>query len=186
MVGDHQLARLDENDYCVPYVLEDLQSPNLFGDEWSAVIVSDYGKGSISKEVIQYLREVGLPVFVDTKCDPTPWIGSEAVMFPNLAEYKEFQQAYEWFAKVLLKRSSEGISLVEYGNVILSRPSCARFVRSVNGAGDTTLAAFVTSVMSGGNLDYCMRFAMAAAAISVENPFTYTPTLEEVETRLNS
>jgi len=181
MVGDHQIARWDEKDWCTPYIPADLL---VLLEDWDAIIVSDYGKGSVSKEVIQILRDLTIPVFVDTKCDPTPWIGSEAVMFPNLAEYKQYEQAYEWFGKVLLKRGKDGLAMVEYGNVVLTRPSVASYVRSVNGAGDTTLAAFVVAVMSGGTLDYCMKYAMAAAAVSVENPLTYAPTEAEVSQKL--
>jgi bifunctional ADP-heptose synthase (sugar kinase/adenylyltransferase) len=181
VVGDHQLARWDENDFCTPYKREDLL---VLLEEWDGIIVSDYSKGSITQEVIQILREVSLPMFVDTKTNPTSWIGSEAVMFPNLSEYKTFQQSYEWFGKVLLKRSAEGIALVEYGNVVLQRPALASLVRSVNGAGDTAMAAFVVSILGGANMDFALEYSMAAAAVSVEHPYTYAPTEQEVLDKL--
>lgn len=174
-----QIARWDEKDYCFPFQREDLL-PLLEAD---AIIVSDYGKGSVSKEVIQILRDYRGPLFVDTKKDPTDWIGSNAILFPNLKEYNEFQSSYEWFPQVVLKQGSEGLALVEFGKVVLHRPAMARFVTSVNGAGDTVIAAFVSSFLSGANLDYCLEFANAAAAISVEGEFTTTPQLSQVTER---
>jgi bifunctional ADP-heptose synthase (sugar kinase/adenylyltransferase) len=182
MCGDTQIARWDERDWCEPFTRADLL-PLLEAD---AIIVSDYGKGSVSKEVIQVLRETSLPLFVDTKGDPGGWIGSDAVMFPNLKEYKEFEEKYSWFPKVVLKCGSEGLKLLEYGKVVLSRPAKARFVKSVNGAGDTVLVAFVVALLGGCDLDYCLEFANAAAAIVVEKPFTASVTFEEVENRLYS
>ena len=81
-----------------------------------------------------------------------------------------------------------------------SSPAQARFIRSVNGAGDSVIAAFVYKYLTDkewgfGIFDYsrhnheqefyqgCLDFANAAAAIAVENPYTYAPTIEEVEER---
>ena len=60
MVGDHQIARWDENDVCTPVMgLERLR-------EVDAIVVADYGKGSIDKYTIEAIRKTqGIPVFVD-------------------------------------------------------------------------------------------------------------------------
>ena len=181
--GQTQLARWDENDFCVPYLREDLLV--LIEEPWDAIVVSDYGKGSVSKEVIQILRDLTIPVFVDTKQNPIEWLGSDALLFPNLSEYKQFQQIYEWFPRVILKQGKEGISLVEFGQVTLTRPSVATHVVSVNGAGDTTLAAFVVSALTGAGLIYCLEWSMAAAACAVESPYTSSPTWGEVDDKRN-
>jgi len=180
MFGDSQLARWDEEDWCPPYQKVDLLT---LLDGYDALVVSDYGKGSITKEVIQILRDVSqnIPVFVDTKCDPSPWLGSEAILFPNLKEYKQFEQGYGWFPKLVLKKGEEGVSLLEYGTAVLSRPSLVDYVVSVNGAGDTLLAAFVIATLSGSSLNYCLEWSQAAAAVAVENPYTYSPSVEEVD-----
>jgi bifunctional ADP-heptose synthase (sugar kinase/adenylyltransferase) len=182
MVGNVQLARWDENDWCEPFRKEDL----LAVIDCDAIIVADYGKGSISEEVIQILREVTIPVYVDTKRDPSPWLGSNAVMFPNLSEYRKFQNVYEWFPQVVLKCGADGLQLVQYGRMVLSRPALAREVVSVNGAGDTVIAAYADMSLSGGDQYACLDWANAAAGVVVGKSFTATPTVDEVEALYNT
>lgn len=183
MTGDTQLARWDEQDYCYPYSIEDLEGL----DAADVVIVSDYCKGSISKEVIQHLRrlaERGKTILVDTKGDPLPWVGSEAVLFPNRTEYARYKDHYAWIHNVILKQSSDGIAFVEFGNVVLTRPATADFVRSVNGAGDTVIAAFAVALRMGMNIPEILEFCNAAAACAVEQSLTSVVTMEEIENKL--
>ncbi len=174
-----QVSRWDEDDYCEPIQLKDL-------DQFRGVtglIVADYAKGSITPELIVELKGWSCPIFVDTKRDPSQWIGSEAILFPNLKEYLQFKDKYEWFPRLVLKQSEKGLALMEFGTAVLSRPSLARFVTSVNGAGDTVIAAFAMAFLSGANLDWCLTFANQAAALSVEKPYTSTSTLAEINSR---
>jgi bifunctional ADP-heptose synthase (sugar kinase/adenylyltransferase) len=175
-----QLARWDERDWCLPLANEDLL-PLIDCD---AIVVSDYGKGSVGENIVKILRNTSLPLFVDCK-DPRPWIGSRAIMFPNLKEFKEFAEDYSWFEKVVLKQGKEGISLVEYGNIVLTRPSLTKNVVSVCGAGDTVMAAFVVQFLRGSCFDYCLSWANAAAAVVIEKPFTSLATWFEADGMFN-
>jgi len=177
-----QIARWDEQDYSYPFERCDLL-PLLDAD---AVVVSDYGKGAITEEVIQILHDYRGPLFVDTKKDPSRWIGSNAVMFPNLKEYQEFSQFYEWFPRVVLKQGANGLSLLEFGKVVLHRPSRARFVKSVNGAGDTAMAGFIVASLTGADLPWCLEFANCAAALAVESDYTFSPLYEDVIYLMNT
>lgn len=179
MCNDVQIARWDEDDYCIPFSRADLL-PLVEAD---AIIVSDYGKGSLSEEVIQILSEVRVPLFVDTKNDPALWIESDAILFPNLREWKQYSQHYGWMSRVLLKGGAQGLNWVEYGETKLTSPSRAKFVKNVSGAGDTVLAAFVSAYLSGADRDWCLKFANSAAAVAVENEYTYSPTLQETLTK---
>lgn len=164
-----QLARWDENDFCWPYEKADLVGLL----EADAVIVSDYGKGSINEEVIQLLRQVAnaMPVFVDTKRDPSPWIGADVTMFPNMEEYKRYESKYEWFPQVVLKRGAAGLAFLEFGSVVYQLPASTTDVKSVNGAGDTVIAAFTLGALAGLSLPECMEFANTAAGLVVGQHF---------------
>ena len=182
IVGDQQLARWDENDYCEPTTLDE-RAVRLHGTS-EPMVISDYGKGSITPELVYLLSSLGLPLFVDTKSDPLPWLGARDItLFPNLSEYHRYQASYDWFPKVLLKRSEEGLAWLEYGRVSVSRPALAQKVVSVNGAGDTVLAAWVYAQTQGMDLVPSMEFANTAAAVVVEKPFTSVVTLEEISAR---
>lgn len=172
----HQLARWDVNDHCSPYTMADLV-PLITAD---AVIVADYGKGSITPAVVDLLHDAAIPVFVDTKSDPGPWVGSKAILFPNLTEYKQFANHYKWIEHVVLKRGAEGIAFLTYGQVVHQLPSLAKHVQCVNGAGDTVIATFALAIMEGCDVLAALTLANVAAANVVEQRFTNRTTTTEV------
>jgi|SRR5579859_497025 len=180
MVGDHQLARWDERDTCNPY--EGKVFPKV-----DAVVVADYQKGAITEDIIKKIGLLGGPVFVDTKGDPTPWKGITTAIFPNSKEFTKYNGEYYNFPGLLVwKASDAGLFLYRDTKLVANSPAQAKFVRSVNGAGDTVLAAFVYRYLympfEKIDDDYkeILDFANTAAAIAVENPYTYAPTKDEV------
>lgn len=169
MSGNLQLARWDEYDWCYPYPPDLAINTN----KYSCIVVCDYAKGSITPEVIDYLISLPLPLYVDTKRDPRPWLGSRDItLFPNKSEYDHYQESYDWFPKVLLKKGAEGLEWLEYGYGTYESPSEVREVVSVNGAGDTVLAAFVAEREL--PIQDRMGLANCAAAVVVEKPYTAT------------
>lgn len=193
MVGDHQLARWDEFDECTP--VYNLQ--RMVGID--AIVVADYGKGSVDDYTIEAIKRhqsdvAAIPIFVDTKRDPSVWSGVATAIFPNSKEFQQFSGAYyKYDGLICWKQGDQGLRLYRDTVSIAASPAAARQVRSVNGAGDTVLAAFVyrwlmdmdTYAYHEEGLDYegLLDFANTAAAIAVEHPFTYAPTLAEVEAR---
>ena len=180
VVGNYQLARWDESDECH----ENNTAARL--DDVDAVVVSDYGKGGITYPVWQNILDSGKPLFVDTKGSPIGWwtLDNRAIVFPNHKEYQE-QQDYVGFKLCVLKQGAHGLSLLSYGKEWLHCPARAKRVVSVNGAGDTVLAAFVYKyLLNGGQESMANRAAVwanAAAAVAVGKPYTSTVSREEVE-----
>ncbi len=179
IVENAQIARWDENDWCEPLGRGDL----LALVDCGAIIVSDYGKGSITEEVIQVLRETPVPVFVDTKGDPSKWIGNkeDLWMFPNQKEFTQFEREYGWLANVILKQGKNGVSYLQFGRPLAWRPAAIVSPVSVNGAGDTVLAGFVDTYLAGCELGYCLEFAMAAAGVVCQKPYTAVATIDEIQ-----
>lgn len=198
MVGDTQIARWDENDQCGPIDLRRI--PN---EGFDTIVVADYGKGSITPGVINAVQRLKwnvfidkrtvINIFVDTKTDPTPWLTSALVMFPNEREYRQYSKVYDQFEWVVSKRGARGIALHRFSKVVYEAPSFARFVRSVNGAGDSVMAGFVFSYLNSQryltytpkgetvHMIFATQYANAMAAVVVEKPYTATATNEEVE-----
>lgn len=176
MVGDHQLARWDENDVCEEVGgWLDFWSARLFEDiRPVAVVVADYGKGAVTPQAVRRLADMKLPAFVDTK-RPSLYVGEfdEITFFPNEVEFKAHSVLYGGL--VVRKEGPRGISYNGY-----HVPARARFVRSVNGAGDTVLAAWVAKWLEGGDPKECLEFAADAAALAVERPYTSVVTREEI------
>lgn len=178
MIGDAQIARWDLEDECLPVKLCNISSASL-GDV-DAVIVADYCKGSITKEVIKSIKNLGKPTFIDTKGDPTPWLGFAAAVFPNNKEHNQYRHAYDAFPFVVLKQGKYGLSL-RSADSYTSTPTLARYVHSVVGAGDTVVAAFVYKYLLTKNPRIALWFAAAAAAVVCEKSYTATASIEEIE-----
>lgn len=193
IVDDTQLARWDEDDVCMPCADRYLFLSTLV----DAIVVADYAKGTIDRTTIDNIKrnaKEGVSIFVDTKRDPSVWSGVATAIFPNHNEWSKFELQYAAFDGLVVgKDGPNGLTLYKNGRgVFAESPAKARFVRSVNGAGDTVLAAFVYKFLlenRGGYFDTqntwqdILDFANAAAAIAVEHPYTYAPTLDEVNER---
>lgn len=164
-----QLARWDVADTCTPY-----QSHQLGSCSADAIIVSDYGKGSIDSYTVGRLRsyaEAGIPLFIDTKGDPFTWLGVPCTLFPNQYEYAQWRSHYDWMPSVVLKQSSAGMSYLRYGETLLSLPALATSVRNVCGAGDAVLAAFTWAAVHSYDITEALGIANWCAAQLVSQPF---------------
>lgn len=176
MVGDYQLARWDMGDKTEPISTTDIAA--LGRQSLDAVIISDYGKGSITYEVIEAIADLKLPTYIDSKRSPRDFdVIANPVFFPNLKEYREHLRDYDCQPQVIVKRSEEGIQQLHYGRIIADLPSWATKVVSVCGAGDTVIAAYVYAVYTD---QHPLEFANAAASVVVGKPYTATATPHEV------
>ena len=188
MVNDHQVARWDEFDMVKPPTDEWLDGVGSEVLGCDGVILSDYGKGFFTAQVINRLaRMVGtIPTFIDTKQDPFLFSAfHEPFWFPNLAEYRAYRPSYEDLENVVLKRGAEGLQLGSQ-----KWPAGARIVRSVNGAGDTVIASFAVRYLElawtddpQAQANFALEWAALAAAIACEQPYTTAVTREAIEER---
>jgi D-beta-D-heptose 7-phosphate kinase/D-beta-D-heptose 1-phosphate adenosyltransferase len=178
MIDDHQIARWDENDTCQSnrLIVPILRTAD-------AIVIADYAKGSVTPEIIQtignWMFDTGKPVFVDTKRAPGYFYGLDkwyTIFFPNQKEHDEFNYDISG-VRYILKRGRDGI---QYDDRTL--PSTARFVRSVNGAGDSVIASFAFATVTG--YSDPLAFANTAAGLVVEKPYTAVVTKEEIESAL--
>ena len=153
----------------------------------SAIIVSDYLKGCITRRVMQALVtasvERGTPVLVDPKIPHLDYYRGATVVTPNHHEAEtathrrvrsedEARDAARVFQEragchnVLMTRGDQGIWL-------LSRelegylPAAAREVADVTGAGDTVIAALAVALAAGATTAEAARVANEAAGIVV-------------------
>jgi rfaE bifunctional protein kinase chain/domain len=186
MVGDTQLARWDRHDQLKPIAFDSIA---LLLGRFDAILVADYGKGSITKAVFDAIDErfPDVPLYIDTKA-PQPWMPKDATYFPNLAEFVAHQGFYDSCMSVVVKRGANGMEIRnrlpgEASVHIRALPAMARFARCVNGAGDTVIAAFAYAEATG--VAEPLEFASTAAAIVVEKPYTAIASLGEVLGRWN-
>ena len=130
-----------------------------------AVILEDYNKGvlnpfSISK-IINIAKKLNKPIYVDPKVKNFDLYKNVRLFKPNLSEFRTFCKENTSLRKdgfelkknlnadiLMVTRSAEGVSLfvdTDYHDI----PTKARKVHDVSGAGDTVIATFTLSDLSG-------------------------------------
>ena len=152
-----------------------------------AVVLSDYAKGVLSREVCQAIiasaSQLDIPVLVDPKsADFTRYQGATTIC-PNLAELSIASQCDSRDVNALLDAaemmvprlgiqfliatlSENGIALVQPGRRFIS-PAVARQVFDVSGAGDTVIAVLALCLASRLNPETAVELANLAAGIVV-------------------
>ena len=155
-----------------------------------ALILSDYGKGTLSADVIRALTEAakteGLPVICDPKGRDFTRYAHADLLTPNRFELalstgmptttsdQVSRAARSLLEKIplgaiLCTRGSEGMSLIDR-ETALHLPTSAREVYDVSGAGDTVVAILAASLAIGIPRTQAIMLANCAAGIVVAKP----------------
>ena len=164
-----------------------------------AVVLSDYGKGSLGlvQEMISSANEHDVPVFVDPKGRDYSIYRGASVITPNL---KEFELAtgesvvddahLQRLAKnmisdlgidaILVTLSERGMMLIRKDNESLHRPARTREVYDVSGAGDTVIAVMAMALSKGMSDDDALILSNACAGVVVSKLGTATASPQEV------
>jgi len=174
-------------------------------DNLKAIIVSDYAKGTINKELMENIREFSgkknIPVFVDPKPANSNFYHHSFLITPNLKEAeglcnmrldnnekiekcgKFLMEKYD--SNIVITRGAMGMSVFEKGRVPFHVPTKAKQVFDVSGAGDTVIATLCLSVLQGYSLLEAVDRANHAAGIKVSKFGTAPVTKEELEVEMN-
>lgn len=170
-----------------------------------AVIMSDYGKGVLTKNVMSAVlkaaHENKIPVLVDPKgkdfsiysgadfITPNAKELGEATNMPVASEDDVVKAAQHLIntagiVTVIAKRSEHGVMVVTKTGKLLSLPATADKVRGVAGAGDTVIATLATALAAGLTLEQAVTLANEAAGIIVAKAGTTPVEKEELQTLL--
>jgi D-beta-D-heptose 7-phosphate kinase/D-beta-D-heptose 1-phosphate adenosyltransferase len=205
IAGIQQVVRFDEEDdrpLGGRLAEEFLAAVRAALPEVRAVVLSDYGKGSLTDELLRAIldsaREAGRPVVVDPKGRDYSRYRGAALVTPNRLELaeaagrrlvtagelegagRELMAACD-LDNLLITRSEDGMMLLEGGvlePVLL--PSQAREVFDVSGAGDTVAAVMAAALAVGAPLAVGARLANLAAGVVVGKVGTATAAPEEI------
>ncbi|MEQ1668935.1 MAG: PfkB family carbohydrate kinase, partial [Sulfuriferula sp.] len=180
-----QLLRIDFETPPSDNVLADkLASFHNLIANYDLVILSDYGKGSLTHiaEMIAAANTHNIPILVDPKGDDYVRYRHASVLTPNLSEFRAVVGAWrneaEFRAKadalrlqlglraLLVTRSEAGMTLFTATGVF-HQATVAREVFDVSGAGDTVIATLGVMLAAGEALPAAMALANRAAGIVV-------------------
>ena len=180
------VLRVDEHDYCERIdkkVLETIRNnkckPHFSSEiEVDAIIISDYCKGFLEEEDIQFICDNNDNVFVDTKKKLGRWIESANFIKINELEYKKNHEVLSdgFEDKLIVTLGSKGC---RYKNTIFSVPEVP--VRDVSGAGDTFLAGLVRGYLDTGDIVEGIKFAQRCTTLVVQKHGVATVKLKELQ-----
>ncbi|MDH4227979.1 MAG: D-glycero-beta-D-manno-heptose-7-phosphate kinase [Deltaproteobacteria bacterium] len=165
------------------------------------VVVSDYAKGYVSRELVERLKDAcakrGVKLAVDPKVEHMDYYWGVSVITPNNNEasaasgikIKDGESLRE-AAHALLDRLSAEAVLITRGEHGMSLffdgsethiPTVAREVYDVSGAGDTAMAVLALSLASGATYEEAAVLSNIAAGLVVEKLGTATLTPDELK-----
>jgi len=170
--------------------------------QFDVILVSDYGKGvitdSLMSKIIFCASGTDTKVLVDPKGeDYSKYIGSY-LLTPNKKEAQEATNidiCDDASLKIALKKlhntaclqvpmitlSEDGIAILDENDNVIIKPTVAREVFDVTGAGDTVLASLGYCLAKGDNIVEAMEFSNLAAGVVVGKIGSATATIEEIE-----
>jgi bifunctional ADP-heptose synthase (sugar kinase/adenylyltransferase) len=165
--GQH-LVRLDQDIASRPVKID---YTNI--QQYNAIIVSDYNKGSVEYETIENLRKnYSGPIFVDTKKSDLARCEGCYVKINQL----EYEAARTYPTDLIVTLGRDGVRYQEH---TISTPQVEAF--DVCGAGDTFLSALAYNFVLSNNILESIQFATRAASVTIQHIGVYSPTLEEIE-----
>jgi len=191
MADRQQVLRVDaETTHCLEKHSREmaLKAIREFMPGCGIVVLSDYGKGFLSpdilRDIIEIGRESGKPVVVDPKGTDYALYRGASILTPNLQEISEATRLpvngddeIATAAKklidsckidaILVTRSQEGMSLIQSSGEVTHLKAEAKEVFDVSGAGDTVVAVVASAFGSGASLSEAAELANIAAGIVV-------------------
>ncbi len=186
---NQQFLRYDEEkveDIPTEYIAYIKQNADAIFAGVHVMVLSDYGKGAVTKEAAQFLigqaKERGIPAVVDPKgADYSKYAGAN-VCTPNVKELRDVsgkilhseesltaageevrEQANLEY--LLLTRSEKGVSLFGKGGGKKDFPAASKDVVDVTGAGDTVVSTVALMMAAGFSLEDCCILSNIAASI---------------------
>lgn len=161
-----------------------------------AVILSDYAKGLLCREIVEAARTCAL-VLADPKPQNIELFTGVTCVAPNVAEAAtitgipivddaSLERAGVRLIEMLdcryavVTRGEHGMSLFGRSGERLQIPSVARTVYDVSGAGDTVVAVLALALAAGAPIEQAMQLANFAAGVVVEKLGTATASPEEI------
>ncbi len=201
---NQQIVRFDR-EQALPLTDESLQAMYDFLDthlqDYQAVVVSDYNKGVICKQLMDHLRpllkQYDIPMIVDPKPGHPEFFKGATIITPNnletklmsgldITDSKSLLTAAEKLKKeinsdaVLITRGEEGMALLTEEESLFCIPTVAREVYDVTGAGDTVIATLAMGLAVGLSHKEAATLANYAAGIVVGKVGTATASKEEL------
>ncbi len=210
LVGHHQLLRVDyESREAVDsaYANQILNYIRNNIDDVDCIVISDYDKGLITKNIIEALvnlkQEKGTKIIVDPKIEHFLDYKGVSIIKTNINNARKVLKmkvkdktgirriASKLLAEfecdtVIITLGKDGLSLLKEDGQYVHIPALARAVYDITGAGDTVTAALALSTSTNASIVESALISNVAAAIKVGKVGTSIVTQDELVSKLHS
>ena len=171
--------------------------------DYGALILSDYGKGTLEsvQEMIQIARKANVPVLIDPKGTDFERYRGATLLTPNMSEFeavvghckddddivaKGLKMIADFdLTALLVTRSEKGMTLIRPNQAPYHLPTQAKEVYDVTGAGDTVISVLATAIADGRPFEEACYLANAAAGVVVGKLGTSTVSPVELENAIH-
>lgn len=208
--NSQQIVRVDwERVHPIGVEVQERIIANLKSLEFDAVLISDYGKGTLPIGLLSNILEIsvsrGIPAIVDPKgmdygkylhaslITPNRKEASEALGLDPVNDFtgaelgRRLQKTYG-LKNVLVTLGPKGMVLVPAPGTgddkVIELPAIAKEVYDVSGAGDTVVAIMALCMAAKAKMRESMHIATTAAGVVVGKWGTHPITLPELESEL--
>ena len=197
MAQNQQLLRFDHeiDEYLseeIEKTLLDKITPLL--KDIDAVVVSDYAKGVITKNLLDSIKKLtSAPLIVDPKPRHAAWYSGARLITPNIKEAQKLaggekdihkigeKLVGQFGSDVLITMGERGMGIFQQKGTYSEIPTKAKEVYDVSGAGDTVVATLALALTAGADLEEAALLANYAAGRVVGKIGTSCCTLEELQ-----
>jgi len=203
-----QIVRIDREEQIIPSTEDEKAIIDIINkSEIDGIIVSDYAKGSLNKNIMDILKQkskkLNIPLFVDPKppnfnfykdvTGITPnKIEAEEIIGKKLKEERDIIKAVRTIQKKfrteysIITRGANGITAAQKGKKTFTIPVYNQEVFDVTGAGDTVASVLILSLVSGATLKEAVILSNIAASIAIERIGTAQIKASEILSKLKN
>lgn len=158
--SNYILLRVDSGDVVKPITAKSIMTIPF--EEYDAVIISDYNKGFLTEEILEYILVNSHLSFIDTKKPFGGWITNATYIKINDTEFKNPSHNQTVLDKVkhklIITRGGEGCDLNG-----MNYPTRKAEIRDVVGAGDTFISALTAAYLKTNDIAISILFANECA-----------------------
>lgn len=161
---NQMLVRIDSEQSLVSRI-QNLNSINF--NEYSIVVISDYCKGFLHNDDIQYICNAHPNVFIDTKKILGPYCENAKIIKINKQEFENNVNSHLdmsfFYESLIVTMGNEGC---KHKNK--TYPVDSVEIKDMTGAGDTFIAALSVKYLESNDIDLSITFANKCATIIVQ------------------
>jgi len=166
---NQMITRIDENDKVKrisPLELNEIKNNIYKNNHIDAIIISDYDKGFLDEEDIEYICSNNINTFIDTKKIIDNWAVKASFLKINHVEFERTKYTLKDLnleSKLIITLSDKGC---QYQDKIF--PVKKVKIKDLSGAGDTFISGLVLSWLETNDINQAIQFAQECATIVVQ------------------